>query len=675
MHNVAARIMAILLMMCLASAAFGATFNSFSINGGARYTNSPRLNLTLNASANEMRFSCDQNSWTSWLTYASSYYFELNKSYGCTTNDGNKVIYAEVRDSSGDADLSDWIVLDTTKPSRPQSLVAVKDGNIIKLSWGASSDSSGLNYYTVWIEEYWKEKKLYSATVSGYETSWQHFALERRKYCYKVQAVDKAGNDSLYSNEQCIMTSSEGPKLTLEVLDANGNSRDLNGVSYFSDENIFIKVSADAELKSISGYITQGSEKETLSFEGSGKDFTASYKLKPIEGSALVHVDVSDYLDLNSSGEKNFIVDTVKPDLNVYLLKQLGEKTLLLEAVFSSDVVKLYVELLGERYLFEKFDVNAGNSLLSTELDISNANKEIIGLKVIAIDKAHNETSLSLEKKIVLRASEKINDLDMLAASIESSIKDVEETALIEQKSLKQRLEEAEGLINRIKQEAGAGNYDSVRELLEEARDVLEQIYSERVQVKVVRRHEIDYYEEKEVSYAELLGYFKEVPAETEELWNSLLIKREVKTIEIIQNGGKGYKIAVSLIVKNLSDARLEPFWFIELVPKSIARHFAEMKSNSVLTLRKDDPIVEIPVKALESGEEITLTYSGPMIVDKNIEDIYINLSEFYVPVPVRNTQVEVRFVHIYHRPDILPLVIIVVIICLIYIAYRRLKR
>lgn len=87
---------------------------SVSINSGAAYTKS--LNVTLNLSAegaSEMRFSNNQSTWSSWVSYSTTAAWSL------TEGEGTKWVYAQFRDAAGN--MADWvqdsIILDTIPPA------------------------------------------------------------------------------------------------------------------------------------------------------------------------------------------------------------------------------------------------------------------------------------------------------------------------------------------------------------------------------------------------------------------------------------------------------------------------------------------------------------------------------------------------------------------------------
>ncbi|MCX6373691.1 MAG: lamin tail domain-containing protein [Actinobacteria bacterium] len=86
---------------------------SVSINGGAAYTASCDVSLTLAAAgATEMRFSNDNLTWSSWEAYGAS------KAWKLSAGDGVKTVFVEYRDAAGNvAAAQAGITFDGTAPS------------------------------------------------------------------------------------------------------------------------------------------------------------------------------------------------------------------------------------------------------------------------------------------------------------------------------------------------------------------------------------------------------------------------------------------------------------------------------------------------------------------------------------------------------------------------------
>jgi uncharacterized protein GlcG (DUF336 family) len=90
---------------------------SITINGGAQYTTSTDVTLTLTcADANgcaQMKFSNDNTNWSSPETYATT------KAWSLSWGDGTKTVYVKFQDNPGNWSTvySDTIILDTTAPT------------------------------------------------------------------------------------------------------------------------------------------------------------------------------------------------------------------------------------------------------------------------------------------------------------------------------------------------------------------------------------------------------------------------------------------------------------------------------------------------------------------------------------------------------------------------------
>ncbi|MDI6784792.1 MAG: PKD domain-containing protein, partial [bacterium] len=128
---------------------FAAPTGSIIIDGGASYTNSVSVALSLSATDNSgtvsaMRFSNDGSTWSGWETYTTS------KTWTLTSGDGTKTVYVQFEDNAGNqsGSYTDTIILDMTAPtggsiSINTSAIYTKN-TMVNVSWTGVVDTYGL---------------------------------------------------------------------------------------------------------------------------------------------------------------------------------------------------------------------------------------------------------------------------------------------------------------------------------------------------------------------------------------------------------------------------------------------------------------------------------------------------------------------------------------------------
>ncbi|MEM4973598.1 MAG: hypothetical protein QXR87_07845, partial [Candidatus Hadarchaeales archaeon] len=156
------------------------------VENGASFTRSTRVTLVLSAqNAVEVSFSSDGVIWSDWQPYSTTFVHEL------TGQDGEKRIYARVRDNGGDISpsFSTSIILDRTPPVTTHSLSGevgpegYKYSAVVTLS---SMDAlSGVSFIEYWVDGV-------KRTSAGPSVS---FAITGEgKHVVEYRGIDGAGN-------------------------------------------------------------------------------------------------------------------------------------------------------------------------------------------------------------------------------------------------------------------------------------------------------------------------------------------------------------------------------------------------------------------------------------------------------------------------------------------------
>jgi hypothetical protein len=177
---------------------------SILIESGAKATNTRSVALNLSASdqgtgVDDMRFSSNGSTWSSWEKFTS------NKTWNLVSGDGNKTVYVQYRDKVGNisSSYSDEIILDTVAPTSSAFSPATTMRLSFMVSWSGSDGLSGVESYDV----------QYRVGTGGTWTNWligtSHTSgtfgpvnpvstLRGKTYYFRVRAHDFAGNVEPY---------------------------------------------------------------------------------------------------------------------------------------------------------------------------------------------------------------------------------------------------------------------------------------------------------------------------------------------------------------------------------------------------------------------------------------------------------------------------------------------
>ncbi|MEK6972911.1 MAG: Ig-like domain-containing protein [archaeon] len=160
---------------------------TFDINGFDNEHYTPNAAL-------RMAFSCDNSSWSSPETYASTKSsFNIASATGCPTNaDGNRTVYLKILDlADNNKNANVAFYYDVNGPSVPTPSASVSGSTII-LSWGAASV----------IGAPVKEYEMYKNDINQgntASTSYSFASQSNGTYTFKVRAKDYAGNYGAFS--------------------------------------------------------------------------------------------------------------------------------------------------------------------------------------------------------------------------------------------------------------------------------------------------------------------------------------------------------------------------------------------------------------------------------------------------------------------------------------------
>ena len=263
-----------------------------SINGGAQYTNSAAVILTLTCSDTngcvQMQFSNDNSAYSSAEAYATT------KSWTLTTGDGNKCVYVKFKDGAGNWSTAKYFIIkfDTTAPTTTASPVGgvFNTTQNVTLTCSDGSYGSGCDkiYYTVDGTVPTTSSAVYSSAISIVSsTVLKYFAQDKLGYTeavktqtYTIDTTPPTGTITINSAAQ--YTKTIGVTLTLSCTDSVGCSQ-----MQFSNDNATYSTYTYAATRSWNLTTIDGTKTMYVKFKDVAGNWSTAYSSTIILDTAL----------------------------------------------------------------------------------------------------------------------------------------------------------------------------------------------------------------------------------------------------------------------------------------------------------------------------------------------------------------------------------------------------
>jgi hypothetical protein len=324
------------------------TGGSVSINGGAAYTNSRTVTLTLSATgASEMIIS--ENAGFTGAAYEA---YSTSKSFELSAENGIKTVYVQYKDAAGNKtteEISDTIILDTQAPTVTLSSTAAEPTNIspipVKISF--SEDVTGFDENDIVVGN----GTIVTGSFSGSGASYTVDIIPSDQGTVTVDiaasmAVDAVGNGNIVA-----------PRFsrTYDSIAPTGGSVSINGgAAYTNSRTVTLTLSATGASEMIIS--------ENAGFTGAAYEAystSKSFELSAENGIKTVYVQYKDAAGNKTTEEisDTIILDTQAP--TVTLSSTAAEPTNIspipVKISFSEDVTG-----------FDENDIVVGNGTIVT---------------------------------------------------------------------------------------------------------------------------------------------------------------------------------------------------------------------------------------------------------------------------------------------------------------------
>lgn len=671
----------------------GPTNVSLIIQDNNGYTKDINVGFSITATNfYSVRLSCgtDANKTKEYTTQTITDFNYLNPYYGCNKNQGEKTIYAFVKDQSGnEVRVSDKTYYDITPPAKITTLRAVKqDTGEIRLIWDEVKDKEGYIYQYVLYqgidENVTNEDK--NRLISFPTTRYSFYPSNKTRYYFKVAAMDHAENVSVLSNEIYVYSESQIPIITIDT-----NAPYKNEIYYLKKGNYEMIIEIGKKIKKITAKLIQNNQTKNLITEIIEEGNKAKIKIeikeeKILNQTAELVIDVKDELDISSKKIQDIIIDLNAPIAKIINIDMNKINQIIINTkATSAENTELKIKNQTETWelKLEKETINTEEDLNSgKEKYILNAEeiefKELI-IEYTAKDFAGNQ---NIAKKTIIIENDKTNsysniekaetakkDLEIIINNIQNMGEDAPET-------MKEYYEIGIENIIEAKSEYSKQNWEKTNEKTNEAIQNFEIAKKLQPMISINKEIEKDYDLNKTATINEIKKYLQEeIQEETSGIMQKLSIKKYIQQTTIENNNKLTETIKIILKIKNTSGKEITNITLIDTIPNII--NGKELKFSKPIT-KINDSVYEYEIKKIENQQEIIIvTTINQNLTQEEITRMSEEIEKTIKPPIIVKSESKEKVLTENLNQSAFPMEIIFIIILILgigYLAFNYLK-